>query len=498
MQDKQRNSATAAAPTTSLDPSEWEGFRKLMHGAVDEAIDYLSSVRTQPVWRPVPAEVRARLSEPLPQGETPIETVYEDFTENVLPYATGNIHPRFFGWVHGSGQAGGLLAEMLAATMNSNCGGRDHGAIYIERQVLNWCRELFGFPADAGGVLVSGTSMANLIALAVARNQSVEDVRKKGVANARLAAYASREVHESAVKALEVLGLGSESLRRIDVDEQFAIDVEALRKAIADDRAAGLQPFCIVACAGAVGTGATDDLERIANLCATEGIWMHVDGAFGALCMLSETLRPRLKGIERADSLAFDFHKWAHVQYDAGAVLVRRGDLQRAAFSMQPDYLEHSERGLGGGGDWPCDYGIELSRGFRALKIWFALKQHGTRKLARAIEANCVQARYLAERIEREPEIELLSPALLNIVCFRVHPAGMDDEAALDRLNREIVADLQESGIAAPSTTRINGRGAIRVNITNHRTELNDLDMLIDAVLERARARRSQNSEVSR
>jgi aromatic-L-amino-acid decarboxylase len=282
--------------------------------------------------------------------------------------------------------------------------------------------------------------------------------------------------------------LGSCSLRQIPCYPDFTINVAELRRAIEQDREAGARPFCVVGCAGTVNTGAIDDLEALAQLCAEEAIWFHVDGAFGGLCVLSESLGPRLKGIERADSLAFDFHKWAHVQYDAGCVLVRNAELQRAAYSMRPSYLQHSERGLSRGKVWPCDLGPELSRSFRALKVWFALKEHGTFKLAKSIERNCDQAQYLARRVANEPVLELLAPCTLNIVCFRALAPGLD-EAGFDRLNEEIVADLQESGVAAPSTSRIRGRLAIRVNITNHRTEFGDLDILVDAVLKAAVAR---------
>jgi glutamate/tyrosine decarboxylase-like PLP-dependent enzyme len=303
-----------------------------------------------------------------------------------------------------------------------------------------------------------------------------------------LTAYTSAEVHDSAVKAFEILGIGSSSLRKIPVNSDFAIDTNALKQAIASDRAAGYQPFCVIGSAGTVNTGAIDDLNQLASLCAADKLWFHVDGAFGALCMMSERLRPLLKGIERADSLGFDFHKWAHVQYDAGCILVRDGAAYRAAYSMKPAYLRRGDRGLAAGEDWPCDYGPELSRSFRALKVWFALREHGTARFGELIEQNCVQAEYLAHRIENEQQLELLVPVNLNIVCFRLRREGLD-AAALDQLNKDIVADVQESGVAAPSTTRIKGQLAIRVNITNHRTQRSDLDVLVDAVLKAGRLR---------
>lgn len=475
----------------SLDPRDWDAFRASAHAALDDAITFLRTVEERPVWRPVPEDVRKLLDEPLPVQGKAFEDVYAEFKERILPYATGNIHPRFFGWVHGAGLPGGIVAEMLAAAMNSNCGGRDHGAIYVERKVIGWCKDILGFPAEASGLLVSGTSMANLIALGVARNSLSEiGIRKQGLRrySCDLAVYASSEVHESVLKAVETLGMGSESLRRIPADANYRIDLEALRRAIAEDRRAGIEPFCVVGSAGTVNTGAIDPLAELSSLCAAEKIWFHVDGAFGALAFMSESLRPRLKGLESADSLAFDFHKWGQVQYDAGCVLVRRGDLHQAAYSMRPPYLQGSRRGLGGGEPWPCDFGLELSRGFRALKVWFALKEHGTQKIGRLIERNCEQATYLAHRVGREPELELLAPVSMNIVCFRFKRAGLDANQS-NTLNEQIVEDLQEAGTVAPSTTRLNNRLAIRVNITNHRTRLADCDLLVDAVLSAGRAR---------
>jgi glutamate/tyrosine decarboxylase-like PLP-dependent enzyme len=437
------------------------------------------------VWRPVPDAVRQALAEPLPLEPQGLERTCRDARDLILPYPTGNAHPRFWGWVHGSGTAGGILAELLAAAMNANCGGRDHSAIHVERQVVEWARQLFDFPAGTSGILVSGTSLATLIGLAVARHHRAgTDVRADGIRGAPLplVGYASAEAHGSVGRAFEVLGLGRSALRTIPVDHDCRIELAALRRAIARDRAEGAKPFVVVGTAGTVNTGALDDLAALAELCAEEHLWLHVDGAFGALIALSEALKPRLAGIERADSLAFDFHKWLHVPYDAGCVLVRRGELHRAAFALSPDYLRRTGRGLAGGDPWFCDYGPELSRGFRALKVWFTLKEHGTRRLGAAIERNCAQARYLAERIAQDGRLELKAPVALNIVCFRFRAPALD-EAGLDRLNAELVADLHESGIAAPSTTTLAGRTVIRVCLTNHRTRESDLDVLVDAVL---------------
>ena len=479
------------ATELSLDPADWESFRLCAHAALDDAIEFVRTARQRPVWQSVPERVRIALSGSVPESGQDLDAVYREFRDLILPYGTGNTHPRFFGWVHGTGLASGIVAEMLAAAMNANCGGRDHGAIYVERAVLYWFKELFGLPVSSSGLLVSGTSMANLIAMTVARNaRAAGQMRLNGVSEypRQLVAYASTEIHECVIKAMEILGIGARYLRKIPTDDQFRMDLQALHDSIVDDRNSGLEPFCIVGTAGTVNTGTIDDLDGLANLSTAEKIWFHVDGAFGGLCVLSEALRPRLKGIDRADSIAFDFHKWMHVPYDAGCVLVRHGDLHRSAFSMRPPYLGELPRGLAGGAYWPCDFGPELSRGFRALKVWFAIKQHGTRRFGQLIAQNCAQARYLAEQIGREPELELLAPVSLNIVCFRYRTAGFDD-AALDDLNAKVVQDLHESGIAAPSTTQVRGRLAVRVNITNHRSRRADFDILLNAVLAAGRRR---------
>jgi len=477
------------APT--LDPRDWEEFRRVAHRALDDAIDFVRTVRERPVWRPVSEAAREGIFEGPPESGAGLEGAYGDLQRLVLPYALDSIHPRFFGWVHGSGLPSGIVAEMMAAAMDLNCGGRDHVGIYVERAVVDWCRRLFRFPEEATGVILTGTSMANLTGLAVARNAKGHgDVRKRGVFEQPkpLVAYASSEVHDSVGKGLEVLGLGRDALRLVPVLDDFSMDVAELRRRIRADRDAGAQPFAVVATAGTVNTGAIDDIQAIEAVCREEGLWMHVDGAFGALIMLSEKLRPRIAGVERADSLAFDFHKWMHVPYDAGMLLVRDGDAHRRAFGVQAAYLRRARRGLAGGGDWPCDFGPELSKGFRALKIWLAWKEAGSDAFARSIEDNCDLAEYLAERLRREPGVAVVNRPRLSVVCFRFTREGWTDEA-LDALNEDVAADLQESGIAVPSTTRLHGRSVIRANITNHRTRRDDLERFVEAAFAAAERR---------
>jgi glutamate/tyrosine decarboxylase-like PLP-dependent enzyme len=281
---------------------------------------------------------------------------------------------------------------------------------------------------------------------------------------------------------MDMAGLGTDALRLIPCDNAGRIDVAALAEAVARDRRDGRLPFLVVGTAGTVDTGAVDDLAALAAFCRREHLWYHVDGAFGAMAALSPGLRPLLRGIEQADSVAFDFHKWAQVQYDAGCILVRDATRQMQAFANPAAYLRRDVRGLAGGYPWPCDLGPDLSRGFRALKVWMTLKTYGADRLGRVVEQTCALAQQMAARVKAEPALELLAPVMLNIVCFRVR-------AASDVVNAEIVADLHEAGIAAPSTTTIGGKLAIRAAIVNHRTRPEDVTALLDAVLAAARAR---------
>lgn len=463
-------------PELTLDPDDWDSFRARAHAMLDAALDQMQTARDGRVWTPLPDDQKAAFRAQLPRTGAPADAQIKA----LLPHGVGNTHPRFFGWVHGSGTPSNILADMAAAAINANLGGRDHGAIYVEEQVVDWCRAIFGFPAQSSGLLVSGTSIATLIALKAARDRLSGFASRKAGPPSGLVGYTSTQTHSCVARSFDILGIGSDALRKIPVNAAFEMDLDALRSAIAADRAKGLAPFAIIGTAGAVNVGAIDDIAGLADIAAAEDIWLHIDGAFGATGILSDHLRPRLAAIARADSLAFDFHKWLHVNYDAGMVMLRSEDIHRATFSERPDYLQGAARGLAAGRRWPTDYGPELSRGFRALKVWAQLAEHGTDKLGQLITQNCAQARYLAGLVESTQGLELLAPVAMNICCFRMAPAGHADP---DTLNDEIVMRLQEDGIAAPSTTKVNGVTAIRVNITNHRTRQADLDLLVAAVL---------------
>ena len=309
------------------------------------------------------------------------------------------------------------------------------------------------------------------------------DVRQHGVraAPGALTMYASTETHSSVRKAVELLGLGTDGLRLIPVHDDYTIDVRALERAVEEDRAAGLRPVCVIGNAATVNTGAFDDLDRLAEFCEREQIWFHVDGAFGALAALVPEFRPQVAALARADSVAFDLHKWMYVPFEAGCVLVRDGSAHHDSFAVAPGYLARARGGLAAAGTWFSDYGVQLTRGFRALKIWMSLQEHGADRYGRLIAQNIAQARYLAALVDAAPELERMAPVPLNIVCFRYVGDGVGTGAArdLDEFNRELLIRIHESGVAVPSSVTLHGQSGIRVAITNQRSRREDFDLLV-------------------
>jgi glutamate/tyrosine decarboxylase-like PLP-dependent enzyme len=469
----------------TLDPADWDELRRAGHRMVDDMLDYLASVRSRPAWQPVPESVKTALSAGLPLQPSPIDAVYEEFTRHVLPFPTGNIHPRFWGWVMGTGTPVAMLADMLASGMNAWAGGFDQSATLVEQQVIAWLAEMLGYPSSASGVLTAGCTAANIVGVALARRAKTPvNVREHGLQgdDPPVTVYGSTETHSWADKGVELLGIGSAFFRRIATDSAHRIELRHLREAVAADRRHGRMPICVIGTAGTVNTGASDDLQELARFCEDQQLWLHVDGAFGALAALSPRWRSAVTGLPLADSIGFDLHKWMYMPFEAGCLLVRDGDFHRHAFAASSSYMRSQGRGLAPQPPEFVTLGIDMARSFKALKIWMCLKTYGLEKYGRLIGQNIDQAHYLGSLVEADPRLELLAPVALNVVCFRFR--GAATEMVLNDLNEEIVLRLQESGFAVPSMTHLDGRLAIRVAITNHRSRREDFDLLIGRVLE--------------
>lgn len=456
-----------------LDPEDWDETRRTLHAVLDRCIDRMEQARDLP-WVPVGDGAKSEFSGAMaPVDGEDLMSLAHALEQDVMPLATGNTHPSFWGWVHGSGQAAAFMGDMVSAAMNANCGGRDHGGVYVERQVVEWCRTIMGLPAGAGGLMVGGTSQATLLAFHAAR---IAALGATGLAQApEMVGYTLGGAHGCAGKALNIMGVGAGALRVVAQDavslpSARRFDADALRRAVQVDRDAGRHPFLMVATAGSVNTGTFDDLHQAADLAQELGLWLHVDGAFGAWTRLADApWRSLSDGIDRAASVAFDFHKWLGVQYACAMVMVRdQGDLLRA-YSGRGVYLEGQADGLAGGEPWACDLGLDLSRGLTALKVWTTFRAYGTARLGQAITMNCQQAALMAKQVARFAVFRMAAPVVSNICCF-----GMEDPAQ-DGLVAQVAVRLQLEGKAVFSTTTIDGRPALRAAITNHRTTSSDV-----------------------
>ncbi|MCE7735203.1 MAG: amino acid decarboxylase [Candidatus Heimdallarchaeota archaeon] len=471
----------------NLDPVDWEKFEALGHKMITDMTHYLKNIKEQKIWQPIPDEMKDEFKQILPKYGTDLEKVYEEFNRIIKPYNMGNVHPRFWAWVNGTGTPGGVLAEMLTAMLNPNSLGGNHAANYIEDQVVQWAIDFMGYDRQASGLMVSGGSMGNFIGLTVARNvKAGYDIITQGVATSEkeMIFYGSNEMHSSLDKSMQLLGLGYNSLRKISVNEKYEIDTQELKKSIEKDIEDGKKPICIIANVGTVNTGAVDDLIELSRIAKKYDLWLHADGAFGAMCKLSEKSKHLVEGIELADSLTFDFHKWMYVQYEASMILVKNKNYHYKSFSITPDYLVHQVRGLSAGSHWHSDYGLQLSRGFKALKIWMTIKEHGITKFGEMVEQNIQQAKYLTRLIEENENFELLSDGYMNIVNFRYVDADIEN---LDKFNAELIFELHERGIAIPSNTMLKGKFSIRIAISNQRSRREDFDILITSIEKIAR-----------
>jgi glutamate/tyrosine decarboxylase-like PLP-dependent enzyme len=454
---------------------------------IDLIADHLSGLPEQPVVQPVtPALAATMRAAPVPiEGRAP-EAILAAFAREVAPHPFGNGHPRFYGWVNSPPAVMGIFGAALAAAMNPSVAGGNHAAVHLEKQVVRWFGELLGFPDDTMGLLVSGTSTAALTGLAVARYVACRragwNVRATGMqhdgSRPPLMVYQSAEGHSCHQKAIELLGFGSEQLRIVPSDAALRLDPAALETMLVEDKAAGKLPVAVIATVGTVNTGAIDPIAAIADICARHEVWLHIDGGYGGPALLTAAHAATRVAFARADSIAMDPHKWLYVPVDAGLVLVRDRAAMRDAFSLVPPYLRTVNDD-----PWLSEFGPEQTRSFRALKVWMALQSFGVDGYRALIQRDIELAEYLAEQVRRDPGLELWEPQGLSIVCFRVTPPALrDDDAAIDALNKRVLAAVQAGGEAFLSSTVLNGRFWLRACIVNPRSSEGDLDTMLEAV----------------
>ncbi len=444
------------------------------------ASKYHASLPDRPVFPNVDrAALRALMQAPLPKTPEPLGDLFAELESIVVENSTHTAHPRFLPYVQPSPNALSAYAENVAAVINQNCNlwHLSPAANAIEQTVLRWFADLYGFPAEGGGIITSGGSAANLIALTAARDGSLGDqARSKGLQGqtAPLVLYTSEEVHSSIDKAVSVLGIGTDYLRHIPTDDQFRIRLDLLEKSIADDRQAGLKPFCVVGSAGTVTTGMIDPIAELSKICRREKLWLHIDGAYGALAVLSDRYRTRMSEIGLADSVSLDPHKFLFCSFEAGCVLVRDKATLRHAFSASPSYLTMSEDP-----DFLdfANYGPQLSRGFKAFKVWWSLKHFGADSYAAVIDRMADLAAYMGRRIERHPRLELLAPVDFNCVCFRLTDSTEGE-------NRAVLKALVDSGDAFLGPANVKGETGLRACFMNLRTTEADVDFILDRIVE--------------
>jgi aromatic-L-amino-acid decarboxylase len=462
---------------------EWSAdeIRRIGNRVVELIAKHLTGIPERPVFAPFPPELaRRHLESAVPEAPHEADEILDAFEREIEPYPFGNGHPRFYGWVNSPPEVLAIFAEALAAAMNPSCAGGNHAAVYVEREVINWFRQLLGFPPSAMGLLVSGGSMAALTALMAARHARCGfDVRSKGVrgAAAPLVFYRSAEAHGCHQKAIEAMGIGSENLRMVPRDRSLRLAPAALEKAVQEDRERGSIPIAAIATAGTVNTGAIDPLDEIADVCRRQNIWLHVDAAYGGPAILAAEYQTELAAISRADSVALDPHKWMYVPVEAGLVLVRNAADLRAAFSLVPPYLQTDGSAEGVAGlPWFSEYGFQQTRGFRALKVWMAIQHHGLSGYGAAIARDIRLARRLAAALRDHGGFEVFEPQSLSIVCFRYVPECPSQ--GINELNKALLERLQLGGKAFLSSTVIDDVFWLRACIVNPRAQEDDIDSL--------------------
>src|SRR5947207_9747893 len=459
-----------------LDPSADE-LREWVNSVIQFMADYLGDLRNRDVYRHMSSgRIRNRIDPALPSKGTDFDELLKVFREAIVPFSRQNAHPRMFGYVQSPGTPLAAFADLLASTLNANLTvWRSAPApVELERLTIDWIRQILGFNAEAGGLFVSGGSMANLAAIAAAR-------QVKDCSSGRLRIYVSSETHFSIAKAAALLGIGRENVRQVAVDERFRIRVNDLVAKITADLEAGYIPFCVVANAGTVNTGAVDPLVEVRQIADRFQLWMHVDGSYGAFAVLAKSARKLFAGIQRADSIALDPHKWLYLPVDVGCVIYRAPEIARAAFAHEAEYT----RIIGEKADeafafW--DYGPELSRRFRALKVWMLLKGVGLDSLGEAIESNLACARHLDSLVRASDDFEMVAPVELSIFCFRYLPVQLRNKSpeAIDAFNERLLIALQRDGSSYLSNATLAGRFALRGCVLNYRTTLRDMEILLD------------------
>ncbi len=502
MDDGREEAARADGPASSMRPEPlpdlaWDAgrAREFADGAADLFSELIARLPGLPVARAWQREdVERGVARDVPDEPMDQADLLSYLRSMLLEYSVYAGHPRFMAYISGAGTVPGAVADMLASGVNMNVGGwrLSPAATEVELALLRWFAEQFGLPATAGGLMVSGGAMANFVALKVARDVKASwDVRDEGVsAGPPLVLYASEEVHVVTDRAADMLGLGQQAVRKIPVDGEFRMRTDALREAIARDRGAGAVPFAVVATAGTVATGAVDPLPEIAEICAGEELWFHVDAAYGGPAVLADDLRPLFAGIERADSIAFDPHKWLYTPHSGGCVLIRDVAHQLASFEVAPSYIHQDRERSVQGVDFNS-LGPQFSRGFQALKVWVSLLAHGRRAYADRISHDAALARYMGARVEEHPELELASPVGLSICCFRYVPPGLaggpDRDPYVSELNERLMTEIHRDGRAFCSNALLDGKWALRACIVNYRTEADDVDATLDVAVELGR-----------
>ncbi|WP_441001089.1 pyridoxal phosphate-dependent decarboxylase family protein [Fodinibius sp. SL11] len=432
-----------------------------------------------------PDEVQELLNESLPNDPQDMDSLLDEVGDKILSTITNSAGPRYFGYITGGGNQAAVLAEMIKASLNQN-NLKWHSSpvsTELERLVMRWVAEFIGYPTSSAGVLLSGGSVANFNCLAVARKiKAPVDISDEGIYGSQpMTVYVSEEGHSSFDKAMDMLGLGKKYLRKIPVDDEFRIDVDQLEEQIRKDKNAGFHPICAIAVAGTTNTGAVDNLETVAEICQRYDLWYHIDAAYGGPAAKVEGVSPIFSGIEKADSVVVNPHKWLYVPFEAGGALVKNPDHLRQTFSTIPDYLKSDEQN--GERTDLMEYNLPLTKEFKALKVWMTVKAYGATRLRNEINSDISKATFLAELIESDEELELMAPVPLSIVCFRYNPGGMDG-VELNTLNDQIIQAIEEDGRIFLTGTKINGKTALRVCFINPRTNKDDIQLLKKVVLE--------------